>query len=232
MFGLILTGCGADSNQAMAPAPVNQPAPGMVQPAVNTAPVSSVPTPAGSSANSSSPISQAFQEDLDKEDSVVVSINNLGRSNPFKPFRQRSIVSGLNGELPLITTDFTAGLPTPPKLQPSESVSQLMKVKVGGILYDPGNLSSAILNVGGEDYLVHKGDKIFDFYVKSIDSQTVTVKCGNNTYTAQIGEIIDGNGTVNTDPVKSARKPFGGSTRSVTTQDVSFSEPTYTFSVK
>ncbi|HBH18268.1 MAG TPA: hypothetical protein DDX14_04910, partial [Cyanobacteria bacterium UBA9579] len=123
----------------------------------------------------------------DTEEKVIISINNYGRSNPFKPFHERSLMAGVSD------------LPSPPMyIPPSPEITNLMSVKVSGILYDPAG-SSAIINVDDSDYLVHKGDLIFDYHIKDITVDKVVVKYGSNIYKAGIGEII---GEVNQDPVR------------------------------
>ena len=106
----------------------------------------------------------------------------------------------------------------------SLSVKNLMEIKVSGILYDP-NGSSAIITVADKDYLVHKGDMLFNYYIKDITSDKVAVKTGNNIYRAGIGEIL-GEG-VNIDPVRGINKMFGGSKKVGTLPEVQLISPTY-----
>jgi len=158
--------------------------------------------------NQTSPVnSQKSAENADdNEKTVVVSVNNFGRGNPFQPYQEKSLM--LNQ-----LSDISASLPTidisrPPEYEPDSDLSKLLKIKVGGILYDPRG-SSAIINVDDSDYFVHKGDTIFGFYVANISPDKVSIKYNNNIYKAGIGEIFDGG--VNTDPVSGKNKKFAGS---------------------
>ena len=71
---------------------------------------------------------------------------------------------------------------------------------------------SAILNIEGNDYLVKKGDVVNKYKVLNITQNSVTVKLGNNTYNAGIGEILT-EGSVNYNDVSNLSKKFGGERR-------------------
>lgn len=148
----------------------------------------------------------AVNNNDDNEETVVVSVNNFGRTNPFQPYQEKSLM--LNQ-----LSDISASLPEidisePPEYEPDSELSKLLKIKVGGILYDPRG-SSAIINVDDTDYFVHKGDNIFGFYVVNITSDKVSIKYGNNIYKAGIGEIFDGG--IKMDPVSGKNRKFAGS---------------------
>lgn len=150
-----------------------------------------------------------------KEEKVIISVNNFGRANPFLPFQEESVVTGRS-----VNT-----LPPPPMYEPDPEIEKLLQVKVSGILYDPSG-SSAIINVDNQDYLVHKGDMLFDYYVKDITKDKVAVKYRNNVYKAGIGEVI---GEVKADPVKGINKRFGGSSSKLSyLPEVKLVTPTYT----
>lgn len=143
------------------------------------------------------------------EETVVINVDNFGRTNPFKPFQERNLLSNINMNpynLPQLSN-----VPVPPiYIPPKPELTQFIKIKVNGILYDPGG-SSAIINVNNNDYLVHKGEMIFGYYIKNITADKITVKYGSNIYTAGIGEIVEG--AVKSDPVKGINQMFGGSQR-------------------
>lgn len=126
---------------------------------------------------------------IDDEESVVVNVSNLGRSNPFKPYTEKSLIMN---QIPVIN------VPQPPQLNSDPTYTTLFGIKVSGILYD-SKRPSAIINVDNADYLVHKGDFLFNFYVNDITYDKVAIKYGNNIYRAGIGEIIEG--IVNINPV-------------------------------
>ena len=148
----------------------------------------------------------------DKEEKVIISINNLGRTNPFKPFHERSLIANVSN------------IPPPPMYSPpSPEIKKLLGVKVSGILYDPPG-SSAIINIGENDYLVHKGDLVFDYYIKDITADKVVIKYGNNVYKAGIGEVI---AEVNKDPVKGIDKMFGGSQKISSLPEIKIITPSY-----
>lgn len=126
---------------------------------------------------------------VDNEDTVIVDVGSYGRSNPFKPFYEKSLVVG--NDLYAPSQPPLMDIPQPPAFNPDSSVAKLLKIKVNGILYDSVR-SSAIINIDDNDYMVHKGDKVFDFYIKDISRDKITVRAGNNLYKAGIGEIIEG----------------------------------------
>jgi hypothetical protein len=150
----------------------------------------------------------------EKEEKVIVSISNFGRDNPFKPFKEKSLVSNWN----------MANLPPPPMYAPDPEIEELLKVKINGILYDPKLGSSAIININENDYLVHKGDLIFNYLIKNITIDKVVIKQGNNEYKAGIGEII---GEVNANPVTRGTSIIS-KTQTSSLPEIKMVTPTYT----
>ena len=196
ILAVILTGCTPQNEASL-----------MKEPSPQAIPVASAP---GTQANNSA-LNQAtmpIAEDQGSEDTVVISVGNIGRSNPFKPFIEKSLMlgSGIPTEMPGINKIPTINVPQPPGLNENPNISSLLKIKVNGILYDPVR-SSAIINVDGNDYMVHNGDFIFNFYVKNITQNKVTIKTGNNIYSAGLGEIIEGE--ISKDPVRRTTSGFG-----------------------
>ena len=59
------------------------------------------------------------------------------------------------------------------------------------------------------DYKFKKGDIISNYEVIDIDRTTVTVKLGNNTYKAGIGEVLTSN-NLHHNKVSNLDKKFGG----------------------
>ena len=97
----------------------------------------------------------------------------------------------------------------PPTTVPSEDpvVDQVVQTKISGIMYDSSR-PSAIINVGGADQLVHKGDTFKDCKVLDITRNSVVIKYKNNVYQATVGQTL-GEG-VNLNPVSNLSKQFGG----------------------
>lgn len=138
---------------------------------------------------------------VDDEKMTTISLNKFGRSNPFQPFAQRSL-TGTNiskvSNLPKLNID----VPPPPLLNNDENIPKFLSIKVNGILYDTAG-SSAIVNVNNSDYVVHKGDFIFQYSVVMITPTNVVLRYKNNIFKVAIGDIIDG--SINYDPVRRMR---------------------------
>ena len=89
--------------------------------------------------------------------------------------------------------------------------AKIMSTVVSGILYDKFS-PSAILNIDGNDYLVKKGDTVNNYTVLAIAKDSVTVKHGNNTYKAGIGELLR-QGSINYNDISNLGNKFGGERR-------------------
>lgn len=121
--------------------------------------------------------------------------------NPFLPYREIGKKNSYNN----VKYDLVA----PPEILEEDSeAARIMNTTVSGIMYDKVS-PSAILNIEGNDYLVKKGDVINNYKVTSITQNSVTVKLGNNTYNAGIGEILT-DGTINYNNISNLNKKFGG----------------------
>lgn len=111
---------------------------------------------------------------------VSMVVTEVGRNNPFEP-----VFGGYDED----TDYYLAAPPEVPGLD--NDALDVIKARVSGIIYDKNNVnSSAIINVGGADYLTRIGDKINGYVVTAIDKNDITVKLGNNTFKAGIGELI------------------------------------------
>ena len=127
------------------------------------------------------------------------------KANPFLPYRDINKGSSVS-DVP------TYDLVAPPEVVNENSdAARVMDTIVSGILYDKFS-PSAILNIEGNDYLVKKGDVVNKYKVLNITQNSVTVKLGNNTYNAGIGEILT-EGSVNYNDVSNLSKKFGGERR-------------------
>lgn len=141
----------------------------------------------------------------------VISIpTGIVKANPFVPYRK--LGNEVQLEPSLINDVPKYDLIAPPEtLEMNPEVTKIMSTTVSGILYDKFS-PSAILNIDGTDYLVKKGDTIHKYKVIAIEKDSVTVKTGNNTYTAGIGQLLT-DGSVNHNDVSNLSKKFGGERR-------------------
>lgn len=111
---------------------------------------------------------------------VSMVVTEVGRSNPFEP-----VFGGYDED----TDYYLAAPPEVPGLD--NDALDVIKARVAGIIYDKNNVnSSAIVNIGGSDYLTRIGDKINGYVVTAIDRNDITVQLGANTFKAGVGDII------------------------------------------
>lgn len=128
------------------------------------------------------------------------------KANPFLPYRNIDGADATVNDVP------TFELIAPPEtLNEGSEAARVMDTIVSGILYDKYS-PSAILNIEGNDYLVKKGDVVNNYKIVSIAQDSVTVKLGNNTFKAGIGEILT-EGEVNHNDVANLSNKFGGEKR-------------------
>lgn len=130
---------------------------------------------------------------------VIIPVMAGGRVDPFVPYMQR--VSAENAP--------KFDLIAPPSSVPTTDpvVEEIVQTKISGIMFDAAR-PSAIVNIGGTDQLVHKGDVVNGFSVLDITKKSVTLKYGANVYQASVGESV-GEG-VNLNPVSNLSRSFGG----------------------
>ena len=141
----------------------------------------------------------------------IISIpTGMVKANPFVPYRSidkssESVKSYVNDvpKFDLISPPEAVGM--------HEDAAKIMSTVVSGILYDKFS-PSAILNIDGSDYLVKKGDTVNNYTVLAIAKDSVTVKHGNNTYKAGIGELLR-EGSINYNDVSNLSNKFGGERR-------------------
>lgn len=145
-------------------------------------------------------------EAIKKDTMVAMSVENLGRSDPFLPEAEKNVgIKTSNKHLPKPPAIL---LPPPETLNIDTTATEVMTTKVSGIMYDKLN-PSAILNIGGSDYLVRTGDIINGYKVLSIARQTVTVQNGANIYKAGVGELFN-SGQINFNTISNLEGKFGG----------------------
>ena len=141
------------------------------------------------------------QDDNDKM--VSVSLENLGRANPFLPPGEALL------KVPQDTLKYDV-VPPSETPAPDMEAKKAASTRVSGIMYDKIS-PSAILNVEGLDYLVRSGDVINGYKVLSIDKSIVTVQVGANIYKAGVGQIIENSeNLVNYNQIANLSKKFGG----------------------
>ena len=131
--------------------------------------------------------------------SVIVPVSSGGRVDPFMPYMQRDVLAK--------QTKFE--LIAPPTVIPEADpvVDELVQTKISGIMYDQAR-PSAIVNFGGEDQLVHKGDVVKGYNIVNITKNSVVIKYKNNIYQATVGQSLDDG--VNLNPVSGLSNQFGG----------------------
>ncbi len=140
---------------------------------------------------------------------VVVSVGDEGRDNPFLPFKEKKVASiAALPSAPNLSFDLVeppAGLIDDPQAE------KLLKTTISGIMYDSRS-PSAIVNVNGQDQLVRKNDRLSGFSILDITRDKVVVKSGTNIYRASVGQSIMTEG-VNINEVANLKNKFGGSYR-------------------
>ena len=130
---------------------------------------------------------------------VTIPVTAGGRVDPFVPYAEK-VAQVTAPKFDLIA---------PPTEIPVEdpAVMDVVQTKISGIMYD-GSRPSAIVNIGGSDYLVHKGDTVNGYQILDITKTSVTIKYNANIYQATVGESVGGNVELN--PVSNLSSKFGG----------------------
>lgn len=146
------------------------------------------------------------QSAQDQDKMVLVSMEPVGRANPFVPaneaFAQEVVKTNQLPKFELVD---------PPMGSDTDSdASKIVTTKISGIMFDKYN-PSAIINIEDTDYLVRSGDVINGYKILAISPQTVTVQLGSNVYKAGVGEIVTKEG-ITYNQVSNLSKKFGGAT--------------------
>lgn len=135
---------------------------------------------------------------------VVVPVADSGRSNPFLPAGENIVPSSLP----------KFNLLAPPESVATDSdADKVMDTTISGILFDKYS-PSAIINIGGTDYLVKRGDVINRYKILSIGKDQVVVQLGSNVYKAGVGQLLE-QGKMNYNTVANLEKKFGGNEVSI-----------------
>ena len=147
------------------------------------------------------------KQDAQKENQVGLSSNSViipvsagGRPDPFVPYNQQQAISQAP-KFELIAPPVTI-----PDTDPV--IDELLETKISGIMYDPAR-PSAIVNFGGTDQLVHKGDVVKGYTILNITKNCVVIEYKANIYQATVGQSL--NDGINLNPVSNLTKSFGGS---------------------
>ncbi len=125
-----------------------------------------------------------------KDDTVTVSIGDIGRKNPFSPSGSVG-TKGVNTQVKKDEDGLNFEVIEPPSLAvESEDIAKLLQTKVTGILYDDKK-PSAIININGSDQLVKIGDILSGFEIISITHNKVVIRSDNNVYRASVGQPLN-----------------------------------------
>ncbi len=152
-------------------------------------------------------------------DTVTISIGDVGRKNPFRPSNEVSSnekvsYSDANGLVIDVNDDVVNfDVIEPPALSPaSANMAKLLQTKVTGILYD-SQRPSAIINIDGLDQLVRVGDNLGGFEIVSITKNKVVIRDGNNVYRASVGQPLNAEKLANPVEISNLETKFAGSTK-------------------
>lgn len=142
------------------------------------------------------------QKDKSSNTMISMSVEDLGRSDPFLPASENVVVKPK--PKPKYFKDL---VPPPESISVDYTATDVMTTKVSGIMFDKYN-PSAILNISGMDYLVRSGDVVNGYKILSITNDTVTVQFGSNVYKARVGQLFTGDG-INYNSVSNLENKFG-----------------------
>ncbi len=132
---------------------------------------------------------------------VVIPVTNGGRANPFVPY-DSVLANAKPPEFDLI--------PPPLDIPAADPLTDsMMSTKISGIMYD-SQRPSAIINFGGSDHLVHKGDRVQGYQIIDITRDRVVLKYGTNIYRATVGQEVAGGNGVTFNEVSNLNRQFGG----------------------
>ena len=154
--------------------------------------------------------------DADTDNMISISVENLGRANPFLPPGEATLISERAKTLANSVPNTKLSYELLPPLEGPNidgAAKQAVSSRISGIMYDK-NSPSAILNFAGVDYLVRSGDVINGYKVLAINRNTVTIQVGPNVYSAQVGQLVEeGMKELRFNAVANLENKFGGSGR-------------------
>ncbi|HNW25818.1 MAG TPA: hypothetical protein PLG15_05480 [Candidatus Gastranaerophilaceae bacterium] len=140
---------------------------------------------------------------LNVDKRVLIQVSESGRQNPFVP----------TGELSMLSAPKFTLINPPDQLGTGSDADKVMGTTISGILYDRYS-PSAIINIGGNDYLVKKGDVINNYRVLGISKDQVVVQLGQNVYKAGVGQLLV-QSEINYNTIANLEKKFAGNDVSI-----------------
>lgn len=159
---------------------------------------------------------KAIASPIANKETVIVSVGNEGRQNPFLPFKEKKIASS-GGYSGYSNPSFDIIEP-PTSILPDPQAVQLMETTISGIMYDYKN-PSAIVNIDGQDQLVRKHDKLNGFTILDITRDKVVVKSGMNIYRASVGQSITTE-DLNINDIPNLKHKFAGAYKPVSRNSI------------
>lgn len=150
---------------------------------------------------------------------VLITIANSGRENPFLPSNESLVKIVLNNKkltpinVPKKPISYPYLLPPPKALPQNTDASKIINTTISGILYDKYS-PSAIINIDGSDYLVKQGDVVNQYKILLIDKTKVVVQLRSNIYQAGVGELLSQT-DLNYNAVANLNRKFGGNDISI-----------------
>ena len=135
---------------------------------------------------------------------ILISVSDSGRSNPFLPPGENIAPSSL--------PKFNLIAP-PEQLASDPDANNVIGTTISGILYDKYS-PSAIINIAGTDYLVKRGDVINRYKIITINKDQVVVQLGKNIYKAGVGQLL-AQDQINYNSIANLEKKFGGNEISI-----------------
>lgn len=144
---------------------------------------------------------------------VIIPVSAGGRVDPFVPLGQAG-PHKVYSKFDLI--------PPPTEIPAADPVvDEIVQTKISGIMYD-GARPSAIINIGGNDQLVHKGDMVNGYKVLNITKKSVVIKYKTNIYQAAVGQSLSEG--INLNPVSNLSRQFGGAYSRVPGSTIQFNK--------
>lgn len=141
------------------------------------------------------------------EKMVSISMEAVGRANPFLPTNDTSVLQ--EKLIPKESLPKFDLVEPPTGSDMDTDAAKVVTTKISGIMFDKYN-PSAIINIEDTDYLVRSGDVINGYKILAISPQTVTVQLGSNIYKAGVGEVVTKDEGINYNQISNLSKKFGG----------------------
>lgn len=144
-----------------------------------------------------------------KNDTVLITIGEVGRKDPFVPLGQVGTMDPSKIDKKEQSVGFEVIEPPQLGVQ-SDELTRLLNTKVAGILYDQVR-PSAIINIDGIDQLVRAGDSLSGFDIIAITKNKVVIQSDNNVYRASVGQPLNAEKIENSVEIANLKTKFWGS---------------------